>query len=63
MRICKRLWEANISAEFMPQENPNLGKQLQFALEKRIPYMVIFGDTELEQNMVKVHGMQSCVQA
>jgi hypothetical protein len=41
MHLCKTLWDANISAEMdQAQENPNMKRQLTYALANNIPYMV-----------------------
>lgn len=41
-------------AGFKP--NPKMGDQLGYALEQGIPFMVLFGDDELKQGVVKVGG-------
>lgn len=38
----------------MYAENPSIKKQLNHALESDIPFMVVFGDAELEQGVVQV---------
>jgi len=58
MRVCKLLWEANISAEYSHQENPKFKKQLDETLERGIPYMIVFGEEELKNGTVKVKDMR-----
>lgn len=59
MKIAKLLWQANISAEYSHQENPKFKKQLDEALERFIPFMVIFGEEEVSQGVVKVKNMKT----
>lgn len=57
MRVAKLLWEANFSAEYSHQDNPKFKKQLDEALERGIGFMVVFGQEELDQGLVKVKNM------
>ncbi|EQC39052.1 hypothetical protein SDRG_03260 [Saprolegnia diclina VS20] len=52
--VCKDLWQNNIAAEILPSENPKFVKQLQYALEAGIPYMVVLGEDELKTDCVNV---------
>ena len=54
MKIAQLLWQANISAEYAHQDNPRLKKQMDEVLERKIPFMVIFGEDELKKGVVKV---------
>ena len=54
MSLAKKLWDAGIPAQYLPQENAKLNKQLQYALEEAIPFMVIVGESELEKGVVQV---------
>lgn len=57
MAVCKQLWTNNISAEFSYQEHPKLKKQMDDVLRRCIPFMVIIGEDELAQGVVKVKNM------
>ena len=57
MRVAKLLWDADISCMYLPQDKLNLGKQMTFALDNFIPFMVIMGDDEIAQGVVKVKDM------
>ena len=59
MKIARTLWQANISAEYSHQENPKFKKQLDEALERFIPFMVIFGEEEVSKGVVKVKNMRT----
>ena len=49
MRVAATLWRNGISAEFGYQENPKLQKQLAFALESGINWVVIMGEEEWKE--------------
>jgi histidyl-tRNA synthetase len=36
-----------------------MGDQLNYALEKGVPYMVLFGESELEAGVVKLKDMKA----
>jgi len=57
MRVARQLWNNNISAEYSHLDNPKFKKQLDDALERHIPYMVIIGKDELVNGIVKVKNM------
>ena len=57
MKVSKVLWNANISSEFSRYENPKFKKQLDEALERAIPFIVVFGADELKKGTVKVKNM------
>ncbi|TYZ69416.1 hypothetical protein PybrP1_008275 [[Pythium] brassicae (nom. inval.)] len=54
LAICQELWRANIAAEVLQVENPKFTKQLHYALERGIPYMVVVGEEELASGQVKI---------
>lgn len=58
MKVAQALWQANIAAEYPHQDNPKFKKQLDEALERGIPYMVVFGTEELARGVVKVKDMR-----
>jgi len=58
MGVARELWKANISAEFdMNQSDPNLKRQMNEALNQGIPFLVIFGQSELDQGVVKIKDL------
>jgi histidyl-tRNA synthetase len=57
MKVSRLLWDANISAEFSQQENPKLKYELQDALDRGIPFMVIVGEEELKDQTCKVKDL------
>lgn len=59
VEVCNRLWSAGINAEFGFKPNPKMGDQLGYALEAGIPFMVLFGDSEVEAGVVKIKDMDA----
>jgi len=58
MEIANVLWSAGINAEFGFKPNPKMGDQITYALESGIPFMVLFGEDEINNNSVKVKDMK-----
>lgn len=57
MRISRMLWDSNISAEFNQQENVKLKKEVEYALDAGIPFMVVVGESELKEGKVVVQDL------
>lgn len=56
--ILHTLREAGISAEFYP-DPAKLKKQMSYADAKRIPYVLLMGETEISSNQVSIKDMES----
>ncbi|CAK4713020.1 hypothetical protein LEN26_002566 [Aphanomyces euteiches] len=56
LEVCRTLWGAHIAAEVLPSENenPKFIKQLQYALDMGIPFVVVLGEDERANKQVKV---------
>ncbi|MEW5305089.1 MAG: hypothetical protein WDW36_007652 [Sanguina aurantia] len=59
MELCAQLWAAGIKAEFGFKANPKMGDSLACVLESGIPFMVLFGQEELTQGVVKIKTLAS----
>jgi histidyl-tRNA synthetase len=57
MATVKQLWEAGIKAEYTWKAKPKWQKEFDFAKKEPIPWVVIIGDEEEKQGMVKVREM------
>lgn len=62
MKLARILWSADISAEYSHQDNPKLKKQMDDALERAIPFMLVIGADELARGTVKIKNMRQHVE-
>ncbi|CAI5465752.1 unnamed protein product [Closterium sp. Yama58-4] len=58
MEIASALWAEGVKAEFVLAASPNMQRQLEFANKAGIPWMVIFGSSELDKGTVKVKDLE-----
>lgn len=58
MALAKLLWKSKISAEYSHLEDPKFKKQLDEALDLGIPFMILFGENEVANNIVKIKDMK-----
>lgn len=61
--ITNMLRQNHIPAEIYPETDKKLDKQLKYAHKNDIPYVIIVGPEEIENNTVKVKNMQTGKQA
>jgi histidyl-tRNA synthetase len=59
MAICQQLWEHGISAEFMYKAKPKMQAQFDVCDRDHIPYAVIIGKDEIDNDVVKIKTMKS----
>jgi histidyl-tRNA synthetase len=59
MKVAKLLWRSNISAEYSHHENPKLKRQLDEALARGVPIMVVFGEEEIHNGTIKVKDIKA----
>lgn len=59
IEIVDFLRKNNINAEIYLNENEKLEKQLKYADKKGIPYVIIIGDEEAKNNVVKLKNMKT----
>ncbi|XP_053099406.1 histidine--tRNA ligase, cytoplasmic-like isoform X1 [Hemicordylus capensis] len=57
MKLITELWDAGIKAEMLYKENPKLLNQLQYCEETGIPLVVIIGQQELNDGVVKLRDV------
>lgn len=57
IKVTSALRDVNINTELYPDEAAKLEKQLKYANNKGIPYVVIIGPEEVEKNMVQLKYM------
>ena len=59
MKVCSTLWKVGVSAEFVYKTDVPFRRQLQMALEKGIPYMVVLGEDEVARNVCQLKDVQA----
>ena len=59
MAMASQLWAAGIKTEFGYKPNPKMGDQLSYALKSGIPFMVLFGEDEIAQGIVKLKDLDA----
>lgn len=48
------LWRNNIKAEFLYDEAPKATKQMEYANENKIPFVLFIGEAEIQKGVVKI---------
>ena len=59
MKLAAELWRNGVKAEFGYQENPKLQKQLTYALENGINWVVVIGENELKEGKVNLKNLKT----
>eukprot|EP00826_Nyctotherus_ovalis_P066966 TRINITY_DN9960_c0_g6_i1.p1 TRINITY_DN9960_c0_g6~~TRINITY_DN9960_c0_g6_i1.p1 ORF type:complete len:391 (-),score=127.65 TRINITY_DN9960_c0_g6_i1:141-1313(-) len=59
MKICRELWEAGVECELMYLDSPKPQKQLSYALDNAIPFMIWVGEQEVKDGLVKLKTMST----
>ncbi|KAH9307464.1 hypothetical protein KI387_035375 [Taxus chinensis] len=59
IKLVSELWAGKLKAEFALTPIKKIGKQVQYALESGIPYMLIMGDNELQKGLVNLKDIQA----
>jgi histidyl-tRNA synthetase len=59
MELASKLWAVGVKAEFGFKPNPKIADQLGYALKSGIPYLVLFGEDEIAQGVVKVKDLDA----
>ncbi|CAB3406135.1 unnamed protein product [Caenorhabditis bovis] len=57
MKLCNKLWDAGIKTEMAYKANPKLLTQLQYCEERRIPLVIIIGEREIQEGIVKLRNV------
>jgi histidyl-tRNA synthetase len=56
-RVINELWNNGIKAEMLYNENPRMDKQMDYAVNNKIPFMIFIGENELKENKLKIKCM------
>jgi len=54
LKLANMLWENNINTEYLYELAPKTSKHLDYALEKRIPFIMWIGESEIQEKTVKI---------
>lgn len=57
MKLCRILWNAGIKTEMPYKANPKMLNQLQYCEDRAIPWVVIVGERELQEGVVKLRNV------
>ncbi|CAI2351153.1 unnamed protein product [Caenorhabditis sp. 36 PRJEB53466] len=57
MKLVNTLWSAGIKTEMAYKANPKALTQFQYAEERRIPLVIIIGERELQEGIVKLRNV------
>ena len=59
LEIINKLWDAGIKAEILYEDIPKLEKQMNYALSKKIPYILFIGEDEIKDNRFKLKKLKT----
>ncbi len=59
LKVASQLRQAGINTELYPDPSDKLEKQLKYADKKGIPYAIVIGQDELDQNVVNLKNLAS----
>lgn len=59
IKVCSELRLNNIKTELYLDENAKLDKQLKYADQKEIPYVLIIGPSEIEKNQITIKNLRT----
>lgn len=59
IKVSKQLRNRGINTELYPDPNVKLEKQLKYANQKGIPYVLVIGPEEVKNNTVVVRDMKT----
>ena len=56
-KVINELWKNGFKSEILYNENPRMDKQMDYAINYRIPFILFIGENELKENKVKIKCM------
>lgn len=59
IKLCIELRKQNLIVESSYLENPKMRPQLNYVLENNIPYMIVIGENEIKNNIVKIKDIKN----
>ena len=61
MALLNRLWKRNIKAEMLYNTKPKPQKQLGYALQNQIPFIIWMGQDEIDAGQFKIKVLFVCL--
>ncbi|ETN75999.1 histidine--tRNA ligase [Necator americanus] len=59
MKLCRQLWDEGFKVEMAYKANPKLLTQLQYCEDRFIPLVLIIGERELQEGVVKLRNVKT----
>lgn len=59
MKIASTLWKNGFNCEIVYKKNPKPNKQLEYALNKGIPFVIFIGPQEIQEGKFKIKSLKS----
>ncbi|KHJ75545.1 anticodon binding domain protein [Oesophagostomum dentatum] len=59
MKLCGKLWDEGFKVEMAYKANPKLLTQLQYCEDRLIPLVLIVGERELQEGVVKLRNVKT----
>lgn len=59
LKILNRLWNSGIRSEHSFKMNPKMLQQIEYCEKHKIPYEIVIGDRELQNNVVKIRTIST----
>jgi histidyl-tRNA synthetase len=59
LKLTQLLWDAGIKTEYSYKANPKILHQLQYCEENGIPFTVVIGEDEIQNNVVKLRDVNT----
>lgn len=59
LKILNRLWNSGIRSEHSFKKNPKMLQQIEYCEKHKIPYAIVIGDRELQNNVVKIRTIST----
>jgi len=54
LKLSSEMWKRNLKVEIIYSEKPKPQKQMEYALENEIPFMIWLGEEEIKGGFVKI---------
>jgi histidyl-tRNA synthetase len=54
IKVVSELWDNGIKAEILYNENPRMDKQMDYASEHKVPFVIFLGENEVKENRIKI---------